>query len=99
AKLGVEVEPALRRILDGKPSLEMRRRVEALLRDLPCQTAMTPDALRQLRAIQTLEQIGSAEARQILTSLPEGAPAAPAPRDAKAALTRLAGTGGRPPSP
>jgi WD40 repeat protein len=97
AKLGVEVEPALRRILDGKPSLEMRRRVEALLHDLPCQTAMTPDALRQLRAIQTLEQIGSAQARQILTSLAEGAPAAPATRDATAALTRLAA--GRPPSP
>jgi RNA polymerase sigma factor (sigma-70 family) len=100
ARLGFEVEPALRRILDGKPSLEMRRRVEALLRDLSCQTAMTPDALRQLRAIQTLEQIGSAGARQILTSLAEGAPAAPATRDAKAALTRLAaGTGRRPPSP
>jgi WD40 repeat protein len=90
AKLGIEVEPALRRILDDKPSLEMRRRVEVLLRDLPCQTAITPDALRQLRAIQVLEQIGSSEVRPILTSLAGGAPAAPATRDAQAALARLA---------
>jgi RNA polymerase sigma factor (sigma-70 family) len=97
-KLGIEVEPALRRLIDGKPALEVRRRVEALLCELPCQTAMTPDALRQLRAIQVLEQIGSAEARQILSVLAEGAPAVPATRDAKAALTRLAAGAGHPPS-
>jgi hypothetical protein len=50
---------------------------------------MTPDALRQLRAIQVLEQIGSPEARQILVALAQGAPAAPATRDAAAALARL----------
>ena len=88
-KLGIEIEPALRKALEGKPSLEMRRRVEALLSDLPCQTAMTPAALRQLRSIQVLEQIGSPAARQILPSLSQGAPAAPATRDAVAALQRL----------
>jgi hypothetical protein len=30
-----------------------------LLNELACQTEMTPDALRQVRAIQVLEQIGS----------------------------------------
>jgi hypothetical protein len=50
---------------------------------------MTPDALRHLRAIQVLEQIGSPDARQVLASLAQGAPAAPATRDAAAALARL----------
>src|SRR5579883_563060 len=78
AKLGVEAAPALRKELEANPSLEKRRRVQALLDGLACQTEMTPDALRQLRAIQVLEQIGSPDARQILTSLAKGAPAAPA---------------------
>jgi WD40 repeat protein len=89
AKLGSEAEPALRKSLEEKPSLEMRRRVQALLDGLTCQTEMTPDALRQVRAIQVLEQIGSPEARQILASLSQGAPAAPATREAAAALARL----------
>jgi hypothetical protein len=63
--------------------------MQALLDGLACQTEMTPDALRQLRTIQVLEQIGSPEARQILASLATGAPAAPATRDADAALARL----------
>jgi hypothetical protein len=85
----MEAESALRKALEEKPSLEKRRRVEALLDCLVCQTEMTPDAPRQLRAIQVLEQIGSSEARQILSSLAEGAPAAPATRDAAAALARI----------
>jgi hypothetical protein len=89
AKLGSEAEPALHKVLEGKPSLEMRRRAETLLKDLSCQTEITPDALRQLRAIQVLEQVGSQEVRQILASLAQGAPAAPATRDARAALQRL----------
>ena len=92
AKLGSEAEPVLREVLQSKPSLEMRRRVEALLGGLVCQTAMTPDALPQLRAIQVLEQIGTPPVRAILKSLAGGAPAAPATRDAAAALARLGAT-------
>ncbi len=89
AKLGIEAEPALRKALEGTPSPELRRRVQTLLNDPACQTEMTPDALRQLRAIQALEQIGTPEARQVLSSLTKGAPAAPATRDAAAALARF----------
>jgi RNA polymerase sigma factor (sigma-70 family) len=89
AKLGREAEPALREMLQSKPSLEMRHRVEALLSGLVCQTDMTPDALRQLRAIQVLEQIGVPAVHPILKALAGGAPAAPATRDAAATLARL----------
>jgi RNA polymerase sigma factor (sigma-70 family) len=96
AKLGIEAESALRKALEGKPSLEVRRRVEALLTEMKCQTEMTPDTLQQLRAIQVLEQIGSPQARQILAALAQGAPAAPATRDAAAALARLERQASRP---
>jgi WD40 repeat protein len=89
AKVGIEAEPVLRKALGANPSLEKRRRVQTLLDGLACQTEMTPDAIRQLRAIQVLEQIGTLEARQILAALATGAPAAPATRDAAAAITRL----------
>ncbi|MHB1423436.1 MAG: WD40 repeat domain-containing protein [Gemmataceae bacterium] len=88
-KLGIEAEPALRKALESKPSLEMRRRLETLLTELTCQTEMTPDSLRQLRAIQVLEQIGSPQVLPILQSLAQGAPAAPQTRDAAAARARL----------
>jgi WD40 repeat protein len=88
-KLGTEAEPALREVLQGKPSLETRRRVEALLSGLVCQTEMTPDARRQLRAIQVLEQVGTPQVRAILKSLADGAAGAPATRDAVAALARM----------
>lgn len=88
-KLGVEAESALRKTLNGKPSLETRRRLETLINNIWCQAELTPESLRQLRAIQVLEQIGSSQARQILSSLARGAPAAPATRDATAAVARL----------
>jgi WD40 repeat protein len=83
-----DIEPALRRFLQSKPSLEARRRTEAILdspRPLP--TAAT---LRTLRAIRVLEAIDTAEARQVLRTLAEGAAAARPTREAKAALHRLA---------
>src|SRR5262249_54977102 len=66
AKLGAEVEPALRKALENEPTLEKRRRLETLLKGLVAQTEMTPDSLRDLRSIQVLEQIGSDRARQLL---------------------------------
>jgi hypothetical protein len=87
-KLGERIEPALRQALEGQPSLEVRRRVTAILDTM--RTAPTTEVLRTHRAIQVLERIGTAEARQILQQLATGAPAARETREAKEALERLA---------
>lgn len=88
--LGLEAEPALRRVLAGTKSLEVRTRAEALLAALGKPRAMpTGETLRTLRAIQLLALIGTPEARQLLETLASGAPGAPSTRDAGDALRRL----------
>jgi hypothetical protein len=84
--LGSQAEVPLSQALAGKPSLETRRRLEALLEAVQ----PTPSALlRSRRAIQVLEQIGTPEARQLLQVLAAGMPAAIRTREANAALERL----------
>jgi RNA polymerase sigma factor (sigma-70 family) len=78
----------LRRILDGKPSLEVRRRAEALLRRLT-DGPLTGDRLRAVRATAVLEHIGSHPARQLLQTLAGGAPGARLTEEARASLARL----------
>jgi len=77
--------PRMRRVLENKPSLELRLRLE----DILAQPNPTPaQALRMLRAIAVLERIGTPEARRILEKL-AGGMAAPETRAAQAALQRL----------
>ena len=86
--MGPQVEPALRRVLEGKPSLEVRNRVLAIQeahRGIPPKTT-----LRTQRAIRALEYIGTPEARRILRALAGGAPGARETREAGRALDHLA---------
>jgi RNA polymerase sigma factor (sigma-70 family) len=86
-KLGDAIAPALQTALEGKPSLEVRRRIQQLLdqtRD------WTPEHLRDHRAIQALEHIGTSQARELLQKLAAGAPETLRTEEAKAALRRLA---------
>jgi WD40 repeat protein len=87
-ELGEVVEPALRNDLKGKPSLERRQQVEALLAAL--NEVPGPEKLRQLRSVAVLEHIGSPEARQVLKALASGAPEARLTQEAKASLDRQA---------
>jgi hypothetical protein len=86
-RLGDEAEPALRRALADRPSLETRRRLEPLL--VAAHTLRSPETIGQMRAVQVLERIGTSEARQVLEKWAKGAPAARQTREAKAALDRL----------
>ena len=79
---------ALRDALAGNPSLEMRRRVEGLLKNLE-QYSLSSEQLRVVRAEQVLEMIGSPEAQAVLETLAAGAPGAGETREAAAALQRL----------
>jgi len=87
--LGALVVPSLQRTLATNPSLEMRLRIERLLA-LERTAIPAPDLLQAIRAVQILEQIGSAEARQVLIRLAQGAPEARLTQVAMAARTRLA---------
>src|SRR5262249_55496837 len=85
--LGELVESAIRQTLEGQPSLEVRRRAEALLQRLEGPVT-SPESLRLLRAVEVLEHCGTPDARRLLAALAEGAACRPT-REAKAALARL----------
>lgn len=86
--LGELAEAALRKVLRGKPSLEVRRRAEGLLEKLHGPLA-APRRLRSLRAVEALEHAGTERARRLLAVLAEGAKEARLTREAKGALRRL----------
>lgn len=88
ADLGEQAEPALRTALESNPSAEQKRRIEWLL-SAPC-IVKSPAKLRDLRAVETLEYIGSLAACKILKKLAVGDPFARLTKEAKASLDRLA---------
>jgi dipeptidyl aminopeptidase/acylaminoacyl peptidase len=80
--------PALREFLKGKPVLEYRRRVERLLGRLEA-SVPPPDRLREMRAVEVLEVIGTSEACRLLQALTRGAPEVRLTREARGAVRRL----------
>ena len=88
AKAGLDGESALHQMLQGAPSLEVRRRGELLLDHLTG-VPPTPEQLRELRALEVLERLASPEARAVLQALAHGAPEAALTQEARAALWRL----------
>jgi hypothetical protein len=81
--------PALRKALEGGPSLEVRRRLEGILQKLDGPVT-APKQLRQIRSVEVLEHVGTSAARQVLVGLAQGAPEARLTQEAKASLMRLA---------
>jgi WD40 repeat protein len=86
-RLAESAAPALREAQSGKPTAEVGRRVTRLLEHLEGVT--TPARLRDLRAIEVLERLGTAEARKVLADLAKGIPEALRTQEAKASLERL----------
>ena len=87
-KLGENATAAVRKALEGKPSLEMRRRLQSLLQRLG-RPAADAETRRGLRALAVLEDIGTSEARKILEALAAGLPAARLTQEAGETLGRL----------
>jgi WD40 repeat protein len=87
-KIGAVAEPLLKKALEDKPSKEAKRRLEELLPDgkAPVTSA---EGLRELRALISLERIGSKEARDLVADLAKGAPAALLSKQAKFAQERM----------
>jgi WD40 repeat protein len=82
--------PACRKALEDRPSAEMRRRLERLLKVEDRERwSPSPDRLRQLRALEALELAGGAEAQRLLAELAKGMPGARLTEEAKAGLERL----------
>jgi RNA polymerase sigma factor (sigma-70 family) len=85
--LGEAAADDLRQTLTRKPTLEVRRRIEALLAKL--ERLPAGEELQALRGIEVLEHIGTAEAHQLLRDLAQGAPGARRTQEAQRAQARL----------
>jgi WD40 repeat protein len=88
ANLGRLAEGALLKVLDGKPSAELRLRVQRLLAKLDGKPE-SPEQRQLLRGIEVLERLGTPEARRLLGRLAAEAADANAAREARASLERL----------
>jgi WD40 repeat protein len=78
----------LKKALKEKPSPELRLRIERLLPELP-RYPVSGEKLRNLRAIQALEWIGTAGARKLLSRIATGDPRTFETQEAIASLGRL----------
>jgi hypothetical protein len=99
--MGTRVESVLRKALAGKPSAELRRRIDALMEKIQ---APIPPAkeLREIRGVEILESLAAPRADaapgadasrlaalSLLEKLAAGAPEARLTQEAKASLERL----------
>lgn len=87
-RLGELAVDTLRKKLDDKPSLEVHRRIEALLERLDGPD-LSGEKLRSVRAVEVLELLRTPEARTVLESLARGADGSRLTQEARAALARL----------
>jgi hypothetical protein len=78
------VEPALRRELKNKLSLERRQRIELLLQEL----ASSPERSRIIRMLEVLEQINTPEAVQVIRTMSQGPPESYRAKQAQSVLAR-----------
>src|SRR5262249_57384163 len=92
-QLGGQAAAALREAAQKSDSAEVRRRAQDLLDE--CEKQLLPDELRVLRAVEVLEWINTAEARQLLAAWAKGAPGVRLTAAAEDAVRRLKSAAGR----
>jgi hypothetical protein len=86
--LGRMTESALKKKLASKPSPEVTMRIEKLLADFKS-VRPTVDQLRESRAVEILERIGTNQATDFLRKLASGTEGAPLTRLATEAVNRV----------
>jgi WD40 repeat protein len=86
--LGEAVEPALRKAVAGRPTLEARRRLEQLIERQEKRSRL--ETLRWLRAMVVLEAIATPGAQRLLGRMAQGGWTTRVSDEAKASLARLA---------
>jgi Tol biopolymer transport system component len=84
--LGKAAEPAMRQVLEKTPSAEVDYRLKLLLSNL---SGEAPRNIHLIRAIEVLENQGTAEARALLNQLAGKKSKEPVAQEAKSALERL----------
>ncbi|HEV3237569.1 MAG TPA: WD40 repeat domain-containing protein, partial [Gemmataceae bacterium] len=89
AEFGQLIAPALREALKSDPSAEKKRRMESIMANLDPNGMVSGPHLREIRAMQILEKIGSAEARELLKKVAQGDESARLTTEAKKALERI----------
>jgi hypothetical protein len=86
--MGPVVLPRLRTIRDQSQSVEQIRLLDRIIKRLTS-TTVTPEQLRQMRAISILEQLNTDESRLLLKRISEGAVGQPLTEDGRLAWNRL----------
>jgi WD40 repeat protein len=89
ASLGGQTEVALRRALKATPSAEVTRRIEELLKKLTGGSVTSGERLRQERALEVLEDLGTPEAKKVLEELSKGRADAWLTTEAQTVLKRM----------
>jgi WD40 repeat protein len=88
ARLGEAAVPVLEKALQGKPTLELQKRVQSLLDKVEAGPT-PPPLLRQLRALQLLDWLGTPGSRALLEALAAGDNGAWLTVEARRVLKRL----------
>lgn len=89
-ELGEQARPALEKALVSQPPLEVRQRIEGVLKVLNgLQVQPSPETMRMLRGVEVLERVGTEGARKVLQELAGGREDIPVCRQAQEALERL----------
>jgi hypothetical protein len=88
-KLGELIEPVLKKLVIDSKSAEVKVRAEVLL-ERSAKKLQSPERMQTVRALESLEYMGTPQALTFLRELAHGNPAAQVTREATASLKRLA---------
>jgi HEAT repeat protein len=88
AAMGDRAAPSLRKALAVNPSAEARRRLDQLLTQADG-AAPSAETMREVRAVEVLEAIGTPETRKLLDALAAGPSGMCLTEEAKASARRL----------